>query len=405
MDKHFYVVLMAGGEGNRFYPLSTPEQPKQFLNFIGEDTFIRQTYNRALKIVSSENIYMSTNEKYVDLVKKQILDIPDVNIIGEPVKKNTAPALAYATAMILNRDKNAIICCLPSDHHIEDESGFIGTILKAKTVAANDYLVTLGMKPSWPSPEYGYISPSKTGTGWSKVDRFVEKPNSEMACEYVDKGYFWNGGIFIWKADGMMAELKLHAPRVYSNLDSYCDGYEFRRSYFSSAEAKSIDYALMERSSNVAVIPTSVGWSDVGTWDSVRRLIDAGVDMSSCVKSVMFGDDRTPWRCIVSKPWGHEEIWAKTDKYVGKMLFIKKGERLSMQYHKVKDETLRLMSGELKLQLDGGIKKMKPGDVYHIPPNTKHRMIAVTNSLVLEVSTTELDDVVILSDDYGRVVE
>ncbi|HPM41317.1 MAG TPA: sugar phosphate nucleotidyltransferase, partial [bacterium] len=259
---------------------------------------------------------------------------------------------------------------------------------------------------SWPSPEYGYIKPARRGE-WSEVSSFEEKPDTATAERYMKEGYLWNGGIFVWEAQIFLAEVASCAPSLVIPPGS--DGARpisdlgVRRGYFESAPAISVDYAVMEKSRRVAVVPASVGWSDVGTWESVKRLMEKGVGVSTRVKSVLLGDDITPWRSIVPKPWGHEELWALSRAYAGKILFIRKGCRLSLQYHQSKEETLRVLSGEMLLELgDAGTRRMSPGDVQHIPPGTRHRMAAATDCVVLEVSTPELDDVVRISDDYGR---
>ncbi len=401
-----YALIMAGGEGTRFYPLSTPEKPKQFLNFIGEKTFLRQTFERAARLCPPGRIYVSTNDRYAGLVSEQIPEIPTSNIIGEPVKKNTGPALVYATSLIAQEDPEAIVACLPSDHHISDDEGFARVISLAADVASKGFLVTVGMTPSWPSPEYGYIKPARPGE-WSEVSSFEEKPDVATAKRYMEEGYLWNGGIFVWKTEAFLAEVASCMPSLLVHHDAAgmgpLSGLEARRRYFESAPAISIDYAVMEKSGSVAVVPASVGWSDVGTWESVKRLMEKGVVVSPRVRSVLLGDDVAPWRSIVPKPWGHEELWALGDRYAGKILFIRKGCRLSLQYHQSKEETLRVLSGEMTLELgDAGTRRMSPGDVQHIPPGTRHRMAAATDCVVLEVSTPELDDVVRISDDYGR---
>jgi|GEM_PF-193692 len=426
-----FAVIMAGGEGTRFHPISTSERPKQFLNFIGDKSFIRQTFERVLPLVSPERIFVATNERYIGLVKEQLPELSVDNIIGEPCKKNTAPALVYVTSLIRERHGDAVICCLPSDHYIKDENGFRGIIKQAYELADSGYLVTLGMRPLWPSTEYGYICPATRhcegevgeadcravlggapphvchlrecgdlpqSISWFPVKSFAEKPKKELADRYIKEGYLWNGGIFVWKADTFLNEVANHVPNLLPI--THCSS---PITYFKKVPSISIDYAIMEKSDRVAVIPADIGWSDVGNWDSVEKLMSEGVNIAPHICAVMKGDEENPHRRIVPKPWGHEEWWAHTDKYVGKILFIKKGSRLSLQYHKVKEETLRLLSGELDMELSGGkIQPMKQGDVYHIPPETIHRMSARSDCLMLEVSTPEVEDVVRVKDDYGR---
>ncbi|MFH1654845.1 MAG: mannose-1-phosphate guanylyltransferase [Pseudomonadota bacterium] len=285
-SKNLYAVIMAGGEGTRFYPLSTPEKPKQFLNFIGEKTFIRQTFDRMLPLFACEKIYISTNEKYVDLVKEQIPELPEKNIIAEPCKKNTAPALSYATKIIHMQDGESIICCVPSDHYIPQENLFHEVIKQAIEIAQKDYLVTLGINPTWPSVDYGYISPAHEGD-WSPVKNFTEKPNEELAKTYIDEGYLWNAGIFVWRASKFLSELKTHATEVYESINIDADSGDFLKRCFEQSPSISVDYALLEKSQQVAVVKAAFDWSDVGGWGSVKLLQDNGVTISPDVATFL----------------------------------------------------------------------------------------------------------------------
>lgn len=378
------------------------------MNLIGDRSFIRKTFERILPLIPAERVYVSTNEKFVGLVAEHLPEIPVENIIAEPLKKNTAPALAYATALIQQKDAGAIICCLPSDHHIIDEDGFRCIIEKGIALAGDGYLVTFGMKPTFPSVDYGYIRPSDERAGWSPVRQFAEKPKEDVAKRYIADGYLWNGGIFVWKASVFMDEMRIHAPGlVPSDLNAG------PLAYFDSAKSISIDYALMEKSGKVTVIPADIGWSDVGTWEGLYRLSKEGVVVESNAALIMRselgfvspeGTASFPKR--VEKPWGYEEIWAHTRDYVGKILRINKPHRLSYQYHRVKEETIRILEGEMELEFGDANKRekirLKCGDIYHIPPRTNHRMTAVEDCSVLEVSTPFIGDVVRIEDDYGR---
>ena len=278
---------MAGGEGTRFYPLSTPDKPKQFLNFIGERSFLRQTYDRILPLASPSDIFISTNKRYAGLVSKQLPDVPPENIIGEPFKKNTAPALAYITALIHKRYGDVAIGCFPSDHYIKDEKGFRECVKKGAQIATRGHIVTLGICPDSPSTDYGYILPEDISAEWSKVKRFAEKPDKERALKYIREGYLWNAGMFIWKASQALSEIGRFEPALYEPLSGIEEGENFIRDYFATARGISIDYAVMERSDIVAVIPSDFGWSDVGTWESVARLEKEGIAVSKEVANIL----------------------------------------------------------------------------------------------------------------------
>ena len=273
------ALIMAGGKGTRFWPLSTEEKPKQFLNLIGNETMIQMTVNRILPIIPMEKIFVSTGEKYVDLVKEQLPNLPDRNIIVEPEGRNTAPCIALS-AMVINRYfENSSMVVLPSDHLIKDEDKFREIIIEgSKFLEKNEGIVTLGMKPDRPETGYGYI---KFGENIiqniKKVDMFVEKPNLETAKRYLNEGnYLWNGGMFLWKSDYIIKEIKKHIPDTYealhnienieeSSLQEYINGNYYK------TDSISIDYAVLEKSYNIYVILSEIGWDDVGSWEALER--------------------------------------------------------------------------------------------------------------------------------------
>jgi mannose-1-phosphate guanylyltransferase len=308
---HVFVVIMAGGEGTRFAPLSTPERPKQFLQMVGDGTFIQQTMQRAAELVEPQRMYVATNERYVELVKSQLADVPEGNIIAEPVKRNTAPCIAYAARLIQERDPNAIMIVLPSDHVVLDQKRFIAVLRKAMDIAHHDEkLVTLGITPRWPATEYGYIKaenilpfateagdPLEVGgrgstrrresegeRGWEggvgqayRVSTFVEKPDLMTARRYVEEGSFsWNSGMFVWKTSALLAEVALYLPDLHALLAAFDESDSYRHDFFTKARPISIDYGILEKSGNVAVIPCDFGWSDVGTWEGLYKLYKGG---------------------------------------------------------------------------------------------------------------------------------
>lgn len=292
------ALIMAGGKGTRFWPLSTEEKPKQFLNLIGEDTMIQMTVNRIKPIIPMERIFVCTGEMYVDLVKEQIPELPERNIIVEPEGRNTAPCIALSAFVIKKYYKDANMVVLPSDHLIEDEEEFIRVIESAdKFVNNNDEaIITLGMEPSRPETGYGYIrygNQKQTVNTHEviKVDAFVEKPNKEKAEEYIQEGnYLWNGGMFLWSVNNILAQLKKHSYNTYNALErigiineEYLQ--EFINSNYEYTEAISIDYAVMEKSKNIYVIPSRFGWDDVGSWEALDRYREKDEDGNVLVGS------------------------------------------------------------------------------------------------------------------------
>jgi mannose-1-phosphate guanylyltransferase len=239
--RHAYAIILAGGEGTRFVPYSTPEKPKQFLGVIDEKrTMIQQAYDRISRFVPGERCFVATNDRYEGLVAEQLPDIPSENVIGEPKKKNTAPAIALASKLIHSRDPEAVTLFTPADHYIPDTASAVKSFEQAAEFA-NDgkHLVTFGIVPTFPSPEYGYIHEGEAigSSGSHVVKEFVEKPDVDTAKGYMDSGhYYWNN------------------------------------KFFNEVQAISIDYAVMEKADNVAVFPFPAQWSDIGTWQSLDEL-------------------------------------------------------------------------------------------------------------------------------------
>lgn len=275
------ALIMAGGVGSRFWPQSTPENPKQFLSLVSEKAMIQMTYDRMKKIVPKEKIFIVTNYNYVDKVKEQIPEIKDINIITEPCSRNTAPCILLSTIYIKNIYKNANIVCVSSDSHIENENKFMDDISLANEFVTKkqDAIVTIGIKPTRPETNYGYIKYEHSDDKVLKVLRFVEKPNLELAKKYYEsKEYLWNAGMFIFNAESILKEFENNVPKEYNlliNLPKHINSeyYKFLNENYEKCEKISIDYAVMEKSNNVYTIPTEIGWDDIGTWNSVERYI------------------------------------------------------------------------------------------------------------------------------------
>jgi mannose-1-phosphate guanylyltransferase len=279
-----YGLIMAGGIGSRFWPMSTPDHPKQFLDVLGiGKTLLQLTFSRLLQTVPENQLYILTNSNYFDLVRKQLPNLPEDNILCEPERKNTAPCLAYASAKIYSQNPKATLIVLPSDHLILNEKRFSELVVKAIEIAQSQKeLVTLGISPSRPDTGYGYIEfdpkeVGKFGTA-TKVKQFREKPSLEIAQEFLKAGnFFWNAGIFIWEAETILAALKSYQPNLASlfvdDLSAYNSSNEkdFIREAFHVCEDISIDYAVLEHAQNISVVLSDFDWSDLGTWGSLNQ--------------------------------------------------------------------------------------------------------------------------------------
>lgn len=285
MNPHHYAIIMAGGIGSRFWPVSRSTYPKQFIDIAGTGkTLIKGTYDRFVKIVPKENIYIVTNENYYDLVKEQLPELSDHQILGEPAMRNTAPCVAYGCYKIHKIDPQASVVVAPSDHLIMDEQAFIDAITKSLNVAdENNVLVTLGIKPSRPDTGYGYIqyTDNVLTDDFHKVKTFTEKPTLEIAKQFLDSGDFlWNAGIFVWSSKAIGRSFEKYLPEMHEIFADARPVYntDKERQYMQTAYQQctniSIDYGIMEKADNVYVLPSEFGWSDLGTWASVYQLAE-----------------------------------------------------------------------------------------------------------------------------------
>ncbi|RZJ68956.1 mannose-1-phosphate guanylyltransferase [Flavobacterium sp.] len=281
MNKNYYAILMAGGVGSRFWPVSTAEFPKQFHDMLGSgETLIQKTFSRLTQIIPKENILILTNERYNDLVLEQLPDVNPDQVLLEPAMRNTAPCILYASLKIKKQNPNALMVVAPSDHWIEDENAFVGNLQKCFDYCqANDALMTLGIQPTFPNTGYGYIEYDKSDANEiKKVRQFREKPDYDTAKEFLESGNFlWNGGIFIWSAKSVVAAFAKFQPSMLALFEKGYDSYntasekEFIEKNYADAENISIDYALMENAPNVFVLPAKFDWNDLGTWGSLHE--------------------------------------------------------------------------------------------------------------------------------------
>jgi mannose-1-phosphate guanylyltransferase len=291
---------MAGGIGSRFWPMSRTQHPKQFIDILGTgETLIQQTYNRLKRICPEENIYIVTNEIYKDLTKEQLAGITDEQIVCEPSMRNTAPCIAYANYKIAAKNPNANIVVAPSDHLILKEDEFVRVIEMALDhTSKNDCLLTLGITPSRPDTGYGYIQYLESDTEVKKVKTFTEKPNLEIAKQFIESGDFcWNSGMFVWSLSSIQKAFKALLPDVddvFKNGEgkyNTAEEYDFIQTAYSTCESISIDYGIMEKSKNVFVVSADIGWSDLGTWGSIYTHLPLDENNNALVgKNVMMYD-------------------------------------------------------------------------------------------------------------------
>ena len=288
MINNNYAIIMAGGIGSRFWPMSTSKMPKQFLDVLGNgETLLQQTFRRLSKICPPSQILIVTNTDYKDICKKQLPNIKEQNILCEPARRNTAPCIAYASFKIQHENRDANIIVAPSDHLITNEDEFERIVKECLEVSAQkDYLITLGIKPSRPETGYGYIQFSekscKENETLRKVKTFTEKPNLEIAQQFLDSGDFlWNSGMFIWSVSSIVLSIEKLLPDMYEvflegkELYNTEDEIDFINRVFPTCKNISIDYGIMEKSKNVFVYPSDFGWSDLGTWGSLENHIEA----------------------------------------------------------------------------------------------------------------------------------
>ena len=478
MNAHVYGVILAGGSGTRFWPLSRERFPKQLLRIIGEGTLLQQTFERFLPHVSPKQMTVVTNAVQAESIRLQLSawkdDLVD-NIILEPEGRNTAPAVALTALQLAHRDPEAVMVVVPADHVVKAEKKFMKAVQFAAKLAQQGHLVTFGIQPLRPETGYGYIQPNKRrrlctqgGLVGYRVARFVEKPNISTAKRFCRSGnYFWNSGIFVWKASTILEELALHQPtlsKMIQRLKRSVGTSEFPahlKKAYAKMPALSIDHAVMEHSVRSVVVPVDVGWSDVGSWGSLEEvapLDKAGnvrngniVDMGSR-ESVLFADRRmvatigldnmvvvdTPDATLVcpkdraqdvkavvnvlkeqqapehlehrtvQRPWGGYTVLEEGPGYKVKRIEVMPGKRLSLQLHHQRSEHWVVITGMARVTRGEEVYDLQAGMSTGIPKETPHRLENPGQGLleIIEIQNGPYlgeDDIVRLKDDFGRL--
>jgi mannose-1-phosphate guanylyltransferase/mannose-6-phosphate isomerase len=472
-------VILAGGSGTRFWPLSRHLYPKQLLRIIGDHTLIQQTMHRVLSCVEADHVLISTNPGQVDSMRVQLADWKDAlkdNFVVEPIGRNTAPAIALAAHELLQRDPDAIMLVLPADHVVKGAKEFQAAVAMGAALASQDYLVTFGIKPTRPETGYGYIQPRMgaclikkgTLTGYT-VARFVEKPDKTKAGQYVRSGeYFWNSGMFVWKAATILSELRKHQPVLAKAMPDIhrlmtSDGHREKEEAYRKLPAVSIDNGVMERSARAAVIPVKFRWSDVGNWSSLEevapqdsqgnvvsgRVVDLGSrnsvlyadrrvvatiglsdmvvvdtpdatlicpkDRSQDVKQVVEilkrqGAPEHLEHLTVHRPWGSYTVLEEGRGYKVKRVTVNPGGRLSLQMHHQRSEHWVVITGTARVTRGEEIFDLAVGQSTAIPAETPHRLENPGSATlhIIEVQNGPYlgeDDIVRFQDDYGRTAK
>ena len=472
-----YPVIMAGGSGTRFWPLSRQLFPKQLLKIIGDETLIQQTMRRVVTGAPPQRVMISTNPPQAESIRVQLSEWKDAlkdNFVLEPEARNTAPAIALVALELLRRDSEAVMLVVPADHIVKGQKDFDAAVDLAAELAVQGLLVTFGIKPIRPETGYGYIKPDikrvlgKRGSlKGCRVGRFVEKPNAMKAAQYLKAGdYYWNSGMFVWRAATIVEEIRRHQPALAQGIEQIGRLIEQNAARAAIDEeyrrlpSISIDTGVMEKSDKAAMVPVAFNWSDVGSWgslDEVAAKDKAGniiggrvVDIDS-QRSVVYGDRRVvatigladmvvvdtpdaPLVCpksraqdvkrivdilkqqgapehlehlTVHRPWGSYTVLEEGPGYKVKRVTVNAGGRLSLQLHHKRSEHWVVIAGMARVTRGDEVFDLLVGQSTAIPVETKHRLENPGGDTlhIIEVQNGPYlgeDDIVRFKDDYGR---
>jgi mannose-1-phosphate guanylyltransferase len=349
---------MAGGIGSRFWPLSRTSKPKQFLDVLGVGkTLLQQTFERFIQVVPKENILVVTNDDYGDIVLEQLPELTQEQVLREPLRRNTAPCIAYANYKILKKNPNASIVVAPSDHLIIKENEFLGVLERGLDfVSSNESLLTLGIKPSRPETGYGYIQingdsePIKVNESLRKVKTFTEKPDYEMAKVFFESGdFYWNSGIFFWSLQTILAAFDRFLPDVDSlfkeGIDSYNTPEEknFIDQTYTNCKNISIDYGIMEKADNVFVLCSDFGWSDLGTWGSLYDQLSKDETNNAVLGESVFKYDLKG--CLVNVPTDKLVVLQGLEDYI-----VVESDDILLVCRKQEEQKIKQFVNDVKLK-------------------------------------------------------
>lgn len=464
---NLYGLILAGGSGSRLWPLSRELYPKQLLNIQNTESLLQATFERLKEIMPSERIISMTGVKHLSNVKYQLSKITGQPVVlSEPISKNTAPAIILAAKYVSDKtSQDPIILVVPSDHLIKDIPNFVKTVKEGEKVAEQGFIVTFGIKPSYPETGYGYINvtDTKIENGF-KVNKFVEKPDEELARKYISEGnYYWNSGIFMFKASVLLDEARKNSPDIYTKLSDFdfksSDEIPFVK--YEKMPSISIDYALMEKSDKIALVKLESDWNDLGSWKSIYDVSDKDIDGNVTVghiidkgskNSLMYSssklvatigledmvivetedailacksdktqevknifetlkkqnDDTHLVHKTVYRPWGYYTVLAQGKGFLTKMIQVNPGQKLSVQSHNHRSEHWVVLEGMAKVLLEGKEHILSPGHSIDIDVKEIHSLQNPYNDVlkIIEVQKGDLlieEDIVRYEDMYGRV--
>ncbi len=456
------VIILAGGNGTRLWPLSRGRFPKQFIKLQDDKlSLFQQTFIRGLLVAGLEDIYVVTNEKYKFLVISEIEKLGYIynesNIIVEPEAKNTLPAIYAGVHEIAKKETDAVVV-FPSDHIILKEEEF-ANMIGALEELSKDVIITFGIKPDGPNTGYGYIAPGAQRLNAYEVEEFKEKPNDEVAVTYVNNGYLWNSGIFMFHTKLFINEVKVYAENIYNAFEN---SNEIREAFEKIDENISIDYGIMEKSKNVAVVPIDIGWSDLGSFDAIYDISDKDENNNAVVSNSIIIDSKNNYiyseknklvsivgvndlivvdnrdallickknqsqnvKKIVDtlksnhdsrveypvedyRPWGcYKVLEEDKNSFKIKRIKVSPGKKLSYQLHHHRSEHWVVVKGMAKVVIDDVEKFIPAGESVFIKPGQKHRL-ENPGKIFLEIIEVQMgyyleeDDIVRFDDDYGR---